>query len=160
MTTPSPPPTAPAASRRRWPLWVAGAFAAAAAVAMTVSLIALRATEQVAGDTQAELSATTEQVGRLESEVTAGSERIDDTRQELTAMRALLQPGTPEALQAVYLQIVAAGCADPSRDIEAAVADIAASQDTAGLSAQPGWEAAIDRDAISAAMADCEAGDG
>lgn len=145
---------------RRWPLWVALSAAAIAAVAMVISLLALRSVEQDADAAEAEVASTTEEAGQLEAEVAANEELIAGTQEELAAMRALLQPGTPEALQAVYLRVVAAACADPNHDIDAAVADIAAEADTSAFPAQPGWEAAIDRDAVSAAMGDCEAGDG
>lgn len=150
----------PPTNRRRWPLWVALSAAAITAGAMVISLVALRSAEQDANSAEAAVASTTEEVGQLEAEVAANEDLIAGTQGELAAMRALLQPGTPEALQAVYLQVVAAACADPDHDIDAAVADIAGEADASAFPAQPGWEAAIDRDAVSAAMGDCEAGDG
>lgn len=146
--------------RRRSMFWVALSAAAVAVVAMTVSLLALRRADHAAADAEAELAMRTEAAEQLEQEVAANDERIATTRDEVTAMRALLQPGTPEALQAVYLEIVAAACADPGHDVEGAVAGIVASAAPSTFPAQPGWEAAIDQDAVSTAMVDCEAGDG
>lgn len=81
------------------------------------------------------------------------------TKSKVT-VRSLLQPGTPAALQAAYLQVVAAGCADPHHDVEAAIAEVADSDGTAGLLARPGWEAAIDRSAVARSLEDCERSDG
>ncbi len=61
-------------------------------------------------------------------------------------MRAILQPGTPEALQVVYLQLIQAGCAEPGADVETLITDVAAdvSAGSAVRAGQPGWERAID----------------
>ena len=77
-------------------------------------------------------------------------------------MRAILQPGTAEALQGVYLQLIQAGCAEPGTEIETLISDVAAdvSASSTVLSGRPGWERAIDRDAVSDAIANCETDNG
>ena len=145
---------------RRWPMWLAASTALIALVAMVVSVVAWDNAEQSADDAQ--VAAQTAEADQLTSELQAGEEQIADTQAEMQAMRAILQPGTPEALQGVYLQLIQAGCADPTADVEALITDVAAdvSAGSTVLAGQPGWERAIDRDAVTQATADCETGNG
>lgn len=133
-----------------------------ALAAMTVAVLAARSAEQAADDADARAAEHTAQVEQLTSELQAGEEHLANTQAEVQAMRAILQPGTPEALQGVYLQLIQAGCADPGTDVEALIADVA--DDVAAgstvLAGQPGWEAAIDRDAATEALTNCEPADG
>ena len=50
-------------------------------------------------------SRTTAEADQLTSELQAGEDQVTGTQAEVQAMRAILQPGTPEALQGVYLQL-------------------------------------------------------
>lgn len=135
-------------------MWLAAGTALLALVAMVVSVAAWQNAEQSADDAETQLGAQAAEVDQLTAELQAGEERIADTQAEVQAMRAILQPGTPEALQGVYLQLIQAGCANPDADVETLITDVAADVSTV-LAGQPGWERAIDRDAVTEALADC-----
>ena len=143
-------------------MWLAASTALLALVAMVVSVAAWQNAEQSADDADAQVAAQTAEADQLTSELQAGRQRAADTQAEVQALRAILQPGTPEALQGVYLQLIQAGCADPTADVEALIAEVAAdvSAGSTVLAGQPGWERAIDRDAVTQATADCETGNG
>ncbi len=148
--------------KRRWPMWLAASTALLALVAMVVSVAAWQNAEQSADDAEAQMAAQTAEVDQLTADLQAGRQRTADTQAEVQAMRAILQPGTPEALQGVYLQLIQAGCADPDADVETLITDVAAdvSAGSTVMAGQPGWERAIDRDAVTQATADCETGNG
>lgn len=93
----------------------------------------------------------------LTADLQAGEDQLTETQAQVQAMRAILQPGIAEALQGVYLQLVQAGCADTTADVEALITDVSAEvSDSAPLAGRSGWEAAIDRDAVDEAIANCE----
>ncbi len=141
-------------------MWLAASTALLALVAMVVSVAAWHNADQAAAD--AHVAAQTAEADQLTAELEAGRQRAADTRAEVQAMRAILQPGTPEALQGVYLALIQAGCAEPDTDVETLITDVAAdvSAGSTVLAGQPGWERAIDRDAVTQAIADCEPGNG
>ena len=143
-------------------MWLAASTALIALVVMVVSVAAWHNAEQSADDADAQVAAQTAEVDQLASDRQAGEQQIADTQAQVTAMRAILQPGTPEALQGVYLQLIQAGCADPTADVEDLITGVAAdvSAGSTVLAGQPGWERAIDRDAVTQATADCETGNG
>lgn len=148
--------------KQRWPIWLAAGLAAIAAAAAVVSVVAWQSAEQSADDAETHAAEQAARVDEVTSELQAGEEQIADTQAEVQAMRAILQPGTPEALQGVYLQLIQAGCADPTADVEALITDVAAdvSAGSTVLAGQPGWERAIDRDAVTQATAGCGTGNG
>lgn len=143
-------------------MWLAASTALIALVAMVVSVAAWQNAEHAADDAEAQAAEHTAQVEQLTSELQAGEQQIADTQAQVQALRAILQPGTPEALQGVYLQLIQAGCADPGTDVEALITDVAddVAADRTVLAGQPGWEAAIDRDAVTQATANCGTGNG
>lgn len=155
-------PTDTGGHKRPWPMWAAAGLAAVAAVAAAVSVAAWQNAEQAADDAEARAAEHTARVGQLTSDLQTSEQQIADTQAQVQTLRAILQPGTPEAIQGVYLQLIQAGCADPTADVEALIADVAAdvSAGSTVLAGQPGWEAAIDRDAVTQATADCETGNG
>ena len=138
-------------------MWLAAGTALIAVVAMVVSVVAWQNAEQSADDAEAQMAAHTAEADQLTAELQEGEERIADTQAEVQAMRAILQPGTPEALQGVYLQLIQAGCTNPDTDVEALITDVAAdvSAGSTVLAGQPGWERGVDRDAVTEAIADC-----
>ena len=143
-------------------MWLAASTALIAVVAMVVSVAGWQNAEQSADGADAQMAAQAAEVDQLTTELQEGDERTADTQAEVQAMRAILQPGTPEALQGVYLQLIQAGCADPTADVEDLIAGVAAdvSAGSTVLAGQPGWERAIGRDAVTQATADCETGNG
>ena len=143
-------------------MWLAGSTALIALVAMVVSVAACQSAEQSADDADAQVAAQTAEADQLASDRQAGEQQIAATQAQVTAMRAILQPGTPEALQGVYLQLIQAGCADPDTDVEDLIAEVAAdvSAGSSVMAGQPGWERAIDRDAVTQATANCGTGNG
>lgn len=143
-------------------MWLAAGLTVVAAVVAMVSVIAWQNAEQVADDAEAQAAEQAAQVEQLTHDLQAGDQQIADTEAEVTAMHAILQPGTPEALQGVYLQLIQAGCSSPDTDFGALISDVAAevSAGSTLLAGRTGWEAAIDRDAVTEAIADCEPADG
>lgn len=143
-------------------MWLAAGTAVIAVVAMVVSVVGWQNAEQSADDAETQAAAHTAEVSRLTAEIQAGEQRAADTRTQVQAMRAILQPGTPEALQVVYLQLIQAGCANPGTDLDALIAEVAAdvAAGSTVLAGQPGWEQAIDREAVTEATANCETTDG
>ena len=143
-------------------MWLAASTALIAVVAMVVSVVAWQSAEQAADDAEAQVAAQAAEVDQLTADLEAGRQRAADTQAEVQAMRAILQPGTPEALQGVYLQLIQAGCADPDTDVETLITDVAAeaSAGSTVMAGQPGWERAIDRDAVTHATANCEPDNG
>ena len=143
-------------------MWLAASTALIALVAMVVSLAAWHNAEKAADDADAQVAAQTAEADQLASDRQAGEQQIAATQAQVTAMRAILQPGTPEALQGVYLQLIQAGCADPDTDVEDLIAEVAAdvSAGSSVMAGQPGWERAIDRDAVTQATANCGTGNG
>ncbi len=141
-------------------MWLAAGTALLAVVAMVVSVAACQNAERSADDAQ--VAAQTAEADQLTAELQAGEDQVTATQAEVQAMRAILQPGTPEALQGVYLQLIQAGCAEPGTDVEDLITGVAAdvSAGSTVLAAQPGWERAIDRDAVTQATADCRTGNG
>ncbi len=143
-------------------MWLAASTALIALAAMVASVAGWQSAEQSADDADAQVAAQTAEADQLASDRQAGEQQIADTQAQVTAMRAILQPGTPEALQVVYLQLIQAGCADPTADVEDLIADVAAdvAAGSTVLAGQPGWERAIDRDAVTQATANRETGNG
>lgn len=143
-------------------MWLAAGTALFAAVAAVVLVVAWQSAEQSADDAEVQAAEQAAQVEQLTGDLQAGENRIADTQAQLTAMRAILQPGTPEVLQGVYLQLVQAGCASPDTDVETLISDMAAevSSNSTLLAGRTGWEAAIDRDAVTEAIANCEPDNG
>lgn len=142
--------------KRLWPMWLAAGIAVITAVAAIVSVVAWQSAEQDVDDAEATAAEQAAQVDQLTADLQEGEDQFTETQAQVQAMRAILQPGTPEALQGVYLQLVQAGCAQPAADIEALIAAVSAEvSDSALLAGRTGWEAAIDREAVAEAIADC-----
>lgn len=150
--------TQPAA--RRWPLWFAGAAATGAAVFMIVALMGWRSAEHAADEDVAQVAAANDEAADLAQERRQANGQVDEVGTQVETLEGLLRPGTAEALEGVYLNIIQVGCAQQGRDIETVVADVA--DDVAAdspLAAHPGWEQAIDREAVAEALENCEASD-
>lgn len=148
--------------KRAWPLWLAAGLTMVAAVAAVMSVASWQHAESSADDAEAQAAEHATQVDQLTADLQAGEQHIADTRTQVQAMRAILQPGTPEALQGIYLQLIQAGCANPDTDVETLITDVAAdvAAGTTVLAGRTGWEAAIDRDAVTEALANCGTDDG
>lgn len=147
---------------RPWPMWLVAGITAVAMAAAVLSVVTWRSAEQAADDAEAHVAAQAARVDQLNDELEVGELQIAENQAQVQTMRAILQPATPAALQGVYLQLVQAGCADPTADVEALITDVATevSSDSTLLAGRAGWEAAIDRDAVTEAIANCEPTDG
>lgn len=145
---------------RRWPLWLAGAAATGAALFMIVALMGWRSAEHDADEAETQVATANDEAAELVQERRQANGQVDEADTEVEMLEGLLRPGTAEALNGVYLGIIQVGCAHQGRDIETVVADAAG--DVAAdspLAAHPGWEQAIDREAVGEALESCEASD-
>jgi hypothetical protein len=118
---------------------------------LAVSVIAQAADESEAGSTRTTADSSADELATAEQETEA-------VQEEIAGLRTLAVPGMAEALQGAYLRLIQAGCEDPSIDVETLIEQeseaIAANSDL--LASTDGWEEALDRDELSAAIAACE----
>lgn len=144
-------------SARRWPLWLAGGFAAVSILAMLVAMIGWQQAEQAADDQAAQVASVRADADQLAEDRRAAEQQATATSEEIEMLRALLEPGTPAVLEGVYLQLIQVGCADAATEVDDAIAEVAqgVSADSP-LSGHPNWPQALDREAVAEALANCE----